>query len=151
MRFRSLVQSALVLFACLASGTLECGGAIPTPQQKRGEQVYARMCAVCHGADGQGYAADNAPQLANQKFLASVSDEFLKSAIGNGRVGTTMSAWSRGRNGPLGSADIDALVAAIGEWRERPRAQLDEGSAAADVARGGDIFGQRCVSCPGIQ
>jgi cytochrome c oxidase cbb3-type subunit 3/ubiquinol-cytochrome c reductase cytochrome c subunit len=140
-----------VLGACVASGNLECGGVMPTVQERRGEHVYARMCAVCHGPAGEGYAADQAPQLANQNFLASVSDEFLRAAITGGRTGTTMSAWARGRGGPLTSGDIDGLVAALHEWHERPRAVLDERPPTGDITRGAAAFTTRCVACHGIQ
>ena len=100
MRLRPLLECALVVSACVASGTLECGGVVPTKQVRRGEQLYARMCAVCHGAEGQGYAADQAPALAHPRFIGSVTDGFLTSAIALGRAGTTMSAWSTARGGP---------------------------------------------------
>jgi cytochrome c oxidase cbb3-type subunit 3 len=151
MRYRSLVQSALVFFACIASGTLECGGAVPTAQAKRGEVLYARMCAVCHGRKGQGYAADQAPMLSNPSFLASVSDDFLRSAIATGRSGTTMSAWSRMRGGPLGGAEVDSIVAALREWQRGPRAVLDERPNAGDAARGADVFARECLRCHGAQ
>jgi cytochrome c oxidase cbb3-type subunit III len=150
-RYRSLLEGALVLFACLASGTLECGGARVTPQEKRGELLYARMCAVCHGRSGQGYAADQAPMLSNANFLASASDDFLRSAIANGRSGTTMSAWARARGGPLGAGEIDALIATIHEWREGPRAVLDERPALGDATRGADVFARECVKCHGAE
>src|ERR1019366_9786799 len=108
MRFRSLLQCVLVVVACVASGTLECGGVVPTVAERRGEQLYARMCVVCHAAEGQGYAADQAPALGNQRFLASVSDDFLRSAIANGRTGSTMSAWSRNHGGPLNGGGAEA-------------------------------------------
>ena len=151
MRYRSLIECVLVLLACLASGTLECGGAAPTIEERRGAQLYARMCVVCHGAEGQGYAADQAPALSNQGFLASVSDEFLRSAIANGRTGTTMSAWSRGHGGPLGSGDIDAIIAFLHDWRERPHAVLDESAPVGDADRGADAFARECVRCHGAQ
>ncbi len=149
MRYRSLLEGALVFFACLASGTLECGGVVPSPQAKRGEVLYARMCAVCHGRTGQGYAADQAPALANQNFLASVSNDFLRSAIGSGRSGTTMSAWSRLRSGPLGVGEIDAVIATLREWQDRPPAVLDERPLAGDPTRGADVFARECVQCHG--
>ncbi len=148
---RSAIQTLLVVLACIASGTLECGGVERTPQEARGERIYARMCAVCHGPSGQGYAADQAPMLANQNFLASVSDEFLRAAIANGRTGTTMSAWSRGRGGPLGSVEIDSLVSMLHEWRDRPRATLDERPADGNADRGKAIFDGKCVGCHGAQ
>src|ERR1700722_13731939 len=102
MLTRALVQSLLVLAGCLAGGSLECSSRTPrTPLAARGEEIYARMCAVCHGSFGEGYKADHAPALAHPDFLASVTDEFLKAAIANGRSGTTMSAWASEHAGPL--------------------------------------------------
>src|SRR6266478_3471222 len=34
------------------------GGCGRTKQQKQGAELYGRMCAVCHGAGGEGYKAD---------------------------------------------------------------------------------------------
>jgi len=150
MRYRSILEGFLVFFACLASGTLECGGVVPTPQEKRGEALYGRMCAVCHGRAGEGYAADGAPALSNPTFLASVSDEFLRSAIANGRSGTTMSAWARARGGPLGAGEIDALIATLHEWRDTPRATLDERALDGDAKRGAVVFAE-CVRCHGAE
>jgi cytochrome c oxidase cbb3-type subunit 3/ubiquinol-cytochrome c reductase cytochrome c subunit len=151
VRLRSFVQCLLVVFACLASGTLECGGVAPTMAERHGAQLYGRMCAVCHGAEGRGYAADQAPALANQNFLASVSDEFLRNAIANGRSGSTMSAWSRTRSGPLSRGDIETVLAFVHAWREQPRAVLDEGPLTGDVTRGADVFSRECVRCHGPQ
>jgi cytochrome c oxidase cbb3-type subunit 3 len=144
-----LIECALVLFACLASGTLECGGATPTPAERRGAQLYARMCVVCHGRSGEGYAADQAPALAQRNFLASVSDEFLVSAIDNGRSGTTMSAWSRARGGPLNREDVDALVAFLRHWQDGPRAVLDDRPVAGAPDRGSQTFTHECEKCHG--
>jgi cytochrome c oxidase cbb3-type subunit 3 len=149
VRYRSLLQCVLVVVACVASGTLECGGVVPTVAERRGEQLYARMCVVCHAAEGQGYAADQAPALGNQRFLASVSDEFLRSAIANGRTGSTMSAWSRNHGGPLNGGDVDALVAVLHAWRDRPRAVLDESPIGGDAARGAIVFARDCARCHG--
>ncbi len=149
MRLRPLLECAIVLFACIASGTLECGGEPPTKVVQRGEHLYGRMCAVCHGPTGAGYAADQAPDLAHPRFLASVTDEYLRNAIANGRTGTTMSAWSTARGGPLSPADVDAIVAFVREWQTRPRAVLDERPAAGDAARGGDVFTRECERCHG--
>jgi cytochrome c oxidase cbb3-type subunit 3 len=151
MRQRQLVECALVLFACLASGTLECGGISPTPAARRGGQLYARMCVVCHGREGEGYAADQAPALAQRNFLESVSDEFLVSAIANGRTGTTMSAWSRTRGGPLTREDVDAVVAFLRDWQERPHLTLDERPTLGNAARGSQTFTHECERCHGPQ
>jgi cytochrome c oxidase cbb3-type subunit 3/ubiquinol-cytochrome c reductase cytochrome c subunit len=107
------------------------------------------MCAVCHGRTGDGYAADQAPALANREFLASASDEYLHAAIANGRGGTTMSAWSNARGGPLSPADVDAIVSFLRSWEVGPRASLDERPRAGDVGRGAEAFDRQCLQCHG--
>jgi cytochrome c oxidase cbb3-type subunit 3/ubiquinol-cytochrome c reductase cytochrome c subunit len=107
------------------------------------------MCAVCHGRTGDGYAADQAPALANREFLASASDEYLHAAIANGRGGTTMSAWSNARGGPLAPADVDAVVSFLRSWEVAPRAILDERPKGGDVGRGAQAFDRECLRCHG--
>ena len=104
------VQLVVVVLLGVASGTLECGGARATAPQARGAYVYGRMCAVCHGPRGQGYAADRAPTLTHADYLAAVDDAYLRTAINDGRAGTTMSAWSAFRGGPLSLDDAGCPV-----------------------------------------
>lgn len=117
----------------------------------RGRQLYGRMCSVCHGARGQGYKADEAPRLAGAEFLASVSDAYLKKTIADGRSGTTMSAWSKARGGPLGAPDIDALVKFIRTWQHTPPLKLDQRPLSGDVERGRLVFAERCMWCHGAR
>ncbi|HEY2406166.1 MAG TPA: c-type cytochrome, partial [Polyangiaceae bacterium] len=92
----------------------------------RGAEVYGNMCAVCHGENGEGYKADQAPRLAHPNFLASVSDAFLRDAIANGRRGTTMSAWGKERGGPLDHRDVEELRKFLRTWSKDKPAVLDE-------------------------
>ena len=116
---------------------------------QRGAEIYGRTCAVCHGDAGEGYKADRAPALANPAFLASASDEFLISAIADGRAGTTMSAWSARRGGPLTPENMGALIAFLRTWERGPRAKLDERPASGDAVRGAVHYEARCLSCHG--
>ena len=130
----------------------------PTPAAKpvmatallRGQALYTRMCAVCHGPAGEGYKADRAPAIANADFIGSASDEFLRVAILEGRRGTTMSAWGTDHGGPLTGPDADDLIAFMRGWEQgRPRVQLDERPLQGDAARGRPIFERECVRCHG--
>jgi cytochrome c oxidase cbb3-type subunit III len=145
------VSTVAVALACLASSGLGCQRRHLTPPQARGEDLYGRMCAVCHGASGQGYAADQAPALANADFLASVTDPYLRTAIAEGRPGTTMSAWSADRGGPLVHEDVDAVVAFLRTRQVKVPVALDERPAHGDVVRGGDVFARECVKCHGVR
>jgi cytochrome c oxidase cbb3-type subunit 3 len=149
VRLSPLLAWLLVIVGVVASGTLECGGPRLTVTERRGEVLYGRMCVVCHGVDGRGYAADQAPALGNANFLASVSDDYLRSAIGNGRAGTTMSAWSRNHGGPLGTGDVDGLVWFFHTWREASRPALDESPNLGDKTRGAEIYVRECMRCHG--
>ncbi|MGH7785865.1 MAG: c-type cytochrome [Candidatus Binatia bacterium] len=120
-----------------------------SPEAIRGGEFYARMCAVCHGAAGEGYAADQAPRLAQADFLASVSDDYLRAAIANGRRDTTMSAWARIKGGPLSPADIDAVVLFIRGWQTGPSVRLDERPLKGDARTGAAIFDAQCAKCHG--
>jgi cytochrome c oxidase cbb3-type subunit 3 len=107
------------------------------------------MCAVCHGAAGEGYKADQATALSQQDFLASVSDVFLGYAIAEGRPGTPMSAWYSERGGPLSEGDIRALLGFMRSWQKQPAVTLDERPATGSSERGKALFKRSCERCHG--
>jgi cytochrome c oxidase cbb3-type subunit 3 len=119
------------------------------PVVAAGHQLYLRMCAVCHGDDGEGYRADQAPRLAQPELLASASDAFLREAIASGRAGSTMSAWGKSRGGPLGPEEVDALVRFMRTWQHGHRVNLDEAPLRQDAAHGQPLYDARCASCHG--
>ena len=143
----------LGLALALLSGRAESKPPPPTPtlspEAVRGGELYARMCAVCHGTSGEGYVADQAPRLAQPEFLASVSDDYLRAAITNGRRDTTMSAWVRIKGGPLKPADIDAIVRFIRGWQRQPNVRLDERPLKGDARVGAERFAAECARCHG--
>jgi cytochrome c oxidase cbb3-type subunit 3/ubiquinol-cytochrome c reductase cytochrome c subunit len=71
---------------------------------KRGEVVYQKQCASCHGNKGEGITA---PALMNQSALAHNTDEFIRYAIQEGRQDTPMQAFKN----KLSKADIDNITA----------------------------------------
>src|SRR4051812_10108830 len=113
-----------------------------------GQQLYDRFCALCHGPQARGYAADNAPSLVSATFLASASDDFLRAAIGRGRPGTAMAGYGEGVGGPLTPGQIEAL---IGHLRTGgpPPVPPPAGPIAGDLARGKAIYTAECVKCHG--
>ena len=139
----------LVLLYLLSLGA--CHKKKLDPAQARGGELYARMCAVCHGDAGEGYSADQAPRLAQPDWLASASDAFLRDVIVDGRAGSTMSAWGRSRGGPLDPAQVNALISFMRTWQEEASATLDEAPLRGDAnaARGEPIFRARCAECHG--
>ena len=83
-----------------------------------GKVVYAKHCATCHGANGEG---GTGTALGNPAMLSLTTDKFLKFAIENGRDGTDMPAFSE----TLSTDEIDGVTAflrsrAIGWAVEKP-------------------------------
>jgi cytochrome c oxidase cbb3-type subunit 3 len=125
------------------------GGPTVRAEVRRGHQLYDRYCALCHGRDLKGYAADHANALGNRDFLAAASDGFLRDAITHGRPGTPMSAWSTTEGGPLDAKQIDDLVAFLrSRGRHRPNL-LDESPLTGDLDAARAVWAQRCQSCHG--
>jgi cytochrome c oxidase cbb3-type subunit 3/ubiquinol-cytochrome c reductase cytochrome c subunit len=149
---RSLVIAAAVII--LSMGIARAGAITPEPDAVQalsasGAQVYGKYCALCHGANGEGYAADNANALANQDFLVSVSDEFIRRSIAKGRPGTAMAAHARRYGGPLADADIDALVALIRGWQREDTADIPPQPVIGDPLSGRVAYTQSCAACHG--
>lgn len=115
---------------------------------QRGGVLYAKLCALCHGPERKGYAADNAPSLVSPTFLESADDAFLASSIAKGRPGTAMAAYSAAVGGPLQPADIRALVRFLRAGAP-DIAALDQRIPAGDAVEGGKIFDAQCASCHG--
>jgi cytochrome c oxidase cbb3-type subunit 3/ubiquinol-cytochrome c reductase cytochrome c subunit len=119
----------------------------------RGQKHYDKYCSFCQGMSGMGFAADEAPALANDGLLSLASDAFLQDAIVNGRPGTTMSAWSVARGGPLGHDDASAIVAYLRTWQKRPSESTEARvlGAAARAERGAATYAAHCASCHGAK
>lgn len=146
----------LTYLAALLAG---CGSATPTPggspeappaaAATEGAQLYARYCALCHGAEGEGYAADNATRLRGQGLLRTASDDFFAVAIGRGRPGTAMAAYSSELGGPLAEAEIDALVAHLRSWQVGPPIEPEPPAVEGDPDRGALVYEPHCQTCHG--
>ncbi len=138
----------LTLLSLLSLGA--CKKTEPPPVKlTRGAELYGRMCAVCHGEQGEGYKADQAPRLAQPEFQASVSDEQLREAIKNGRNATTMSAWSKDRGGPLSPEEIEEVIKFLRTWRKTAPVALDERPLVADLPRAQNLYARECIFCHG--
>ncbi len=93
-----------------------------TGERERGVKVFALACAACHGDKGQG--AEQAGAIDNRAFLALISDQTLRRIVITGRHDLGMPDYSdpnmrSPKFKPLTSAEIDDLVALLGDWRQR--------------------------------
>ncbi len=138
--------AALLLAHCTRSRPTDPGEVA----RQDGARLYRTYCGLCHGDEGEGYAADDANALANQDFLVSVSDTFLQEAIAYGHPGTAMAAYADSQSGPLTEGEIDNLVQFIRAWQEESTVTLDPAPIeGGDVVRGRAAYARDCASCHG--
>ena len=95
---------------------------------KHGKQIYAKSCAACHGATGQGGKGTGvtfsrprdlpviAPALNNPGFLASAPDLMIKTVLMNGREGTPMVSFLKQG---LSEKDIDDVVSYVRSFEKK--------------------------------
>ena len=119
-----IVATLLIGIATLAIGAPRCGEPVLDAQQQHGREIYGRMCAVCHGPNGEGYRADEATALSNRAFLATASDELLRTAItegapGHDHVGVGEHARRPARAGPTSTRSSRTCGAGGGDPRPR--------------------------------
>ena len=118
---------------------------------KYASEMYAKYCALCHGENREGYAADHAPSLRSHSLLAtSQGTNFLRYTIQYGRAGTAMAGYRDLQGGPLEYIEIELLLkwlydtAGVEESVELSREQV-----LGDIDLGATIYASKCAVCHG--
>jgi mono/diheme cytochrome c family protein len=109
---------------------------------ERGEEVFAQLCASCHGTDGRGTGPAGLALLPKPADLTAgkFSDEGVARAVGNGVPGTAMAAF-----GKMPKRDVRAVEAYVQSL------STDDGAAAGmQSAEGKQLYLQNCASCHGV-
>jgi mono/diheme cytochrome c family protein/rhodanese-related sulfurtransferase len=118
------------------------------PRVARGGELYATYCALCHGPNGEGYVADNAPSLVSEAFLTSANDGFLFGSIERGRPGTPMAAYGQRLGGPLAEHEIRSIIAWLRRNGQRSR-PLAATQSHGDARKGLALWTATCAECHG--
>lgn len=104
-----------------------------------GEQVYADVCAQCHGREGGGLIG---PSLRSAEFQASVTDAKLFDSINLGHRATSMIGWGE----ILNSDQINELVRFIRQLGDGEAEAAGPPAFSADVQ---PILQASCALCHG--
>lgn len=143
---RFLILTSVVTLGACSQGRQSAAQA----EASAGAVLWGKYCALCHGAEGQGYAADNAPALANQEALRSVDDVYLYSAVEMGRPGTPMAPYGARFGGPLSEEDINVLVRYIRGWQRSSSLPREAVSVSGiDPELGRKLYETSCSACHG--
>lgn len=118
---------------------------------KYAEGMYLKYCALCHGENREGYAADFAPSLRSHSLMSTTQgSNFLRYTIQYGRAGTAMAGYYDALGGPLEYIEIELLLKWLYETSgvEEP-VELSRDPVKGDVELGSQIYARKCVSCHG--
>jgi mono/diheme cytochrome c family protein len=105
MKFTAACLSALLVAVAAQNRTTQ-DGIYSEAQAKRGDAVYAKSCASCHGSRLEGDA--QAPALADKDFAAEWNDQPLSDLFE--RIRTTMPGDAPGTLKPEEVADVAAFI-----------------------------------------
>lgn len=160
---RGTASSVLAIALALAPALAACGQANEEPAPvvrpephhdaerfAAGALSFSKYCALCHAKDATGYAADHAPSLVSETFLASASDEHIARGIREGRPGTAMAPYGKQRGGPLDDDEVRLIVDFLRDGGPA-RVVIPPGTVVGDPSRGAAVFEANCKRCHGTR
>ena len=111
----------------------------------RGKASYG-MCASCHGADGAGNTAMNAPALNGQaaEYIARQLNNY-KSGVRGGEAGDMYGAQMKGMAAILTDVAVDNVSSYIASLPATEVASIQEG----DLHKGNNAYQGKCGACHG--
>ncbi|MCK0109401.1 c-type cytochrome [Flavobacteriaceae bacterium S0825] len=127
------------------------GAKLDSVARHNANAMYQQYCALCHGKDREGYAADNAPSLRSKSLLgSSKSNNFIRYTIQFGRGESAMAGYYDQLGGPLTLIEIELLIKWLEEEAgiEKP-IELSRDPVVGDVALGKEVYQTQCAVCHG--
>ena len=118
----------------------------PMGEAQAGAELFAELCAGCHGEDGGTPIGDEGVAINAEAYWSTHDDAAILQDIGGGSHGT-MTAFAENYGGPLAWEEILSLVAFVRSW----------GAAAVPLpvemptyaAAIGPLLTERCGTCHG--
>jgi mono/diheme cytochrome c family protein/rhodanese-related sulfurtransferase/catechol 2,3-dioxygenase-like lactoylglutathione lyase family enzyme len=117
--------------------------------------MYLKYCALCHGKDREGYAADVAPSLRSHALMSTTQKprsayNYLHHTVSYGRAGTAMAPYAKNQGGPLDEDDIDLLLQWLYESSgvKKP-IELSAKPVVGNITVGRSLYDVHCARCHG--
>jgi mono/diheme cytochrome c family protein/rhodanese-related sulfurtransferase len=135
----------------LLANQYKIGAKLDSTASSNAAGMYQKYCALCHGKNREGYAADNAPSLRSHSLMAtSHTTNFQRYTVQYGREGTAMGGYLNTQGGPLEYIEIELLLQWLYDQSgvEEP-IELSREPVIGDVAVGAEIYANTCSVCHG--
>jgi len=144
----------VIVLCLIGAGLVFAQGGDP----KRGAQIYAQNCVVCHGPEGKGRVGANL----SATFGGINPKAFFEQIITNGVANSPMPAWGQEKGGPLSKQDVTdvaAYVAGLTGGTEpiasaptvAPLPITPAPGVVGDPSAGSVVFAQNCAVCHGTK
>jgi cytochrome c oxidase cbb3-type subunit III len=83
----------------------------------RGTEIFARVCATCHGPEGHG--KEKRGPINDPAFLALASEQVLRRFVITGRNDLGMPNCAEHEGGALTASEVNDLVALLMSWKQQ--------------------------------
>jgi mono/diheme cytochrome c family protein/rhodanese-related sulfurtransferase len=115
--------------------------------------LYTKYCALCHGENREGYAADNAPSLKSHSLLAtSKYNNFMRYAIQFGRGQSAMAGYLNSQGGPMEYIEIELLLEWLYQMAEvEEPIRVSREPVIGDIELGSKLYLEHCATCHGAK
>jgi len=123
---------------------------LTTEQSERAAANYQRYCALCHGANREGYANDHAPSLRSESLFQSGVPHAVLRPLSYGREGTAMGGYLDEVGGPLTLDETWDLTYWLFWESGVDRVKLSTNPVHGDIQRGEVVYQENCASCHGV-
>lgn len=137
----------------MAQLQLNFGSRLDSTASAHAAGIYQKYCALCHGENREGYAADHAPSLRSKSLMSTATpSNFLRYTVQYGRENTAMAGYYEEQGGPLSYIEIELLL----KWLEEQSGveepiRLSREPVRGDVALGAQLYANKCASCHGAE
>ena len=148
---KKLLLAVLFCLGGAAQGAQDWSLTLDEAQMAEAAGLYEQNCALCHGEDRSGYAADHAPSLKSPQLLSTGFPSHLRAAIGYGRRGTAMAAYSEEMGGPLSREQMNILTRWLVQVEGVEPLKLSGDAVEGDAQAGAPTYGALCANCHGDQ
>lgn len=109
----------------------------------KGQRLYLKNCAACHGRDGEGGLG---LPLNLQSFLVVAPENYIKKSILYGRPGRLMPAFEK----MLKPEEVEAIVSFVRSWQFQEGVPVKKGPVKGDPENGRSLFQGICTGCHGL-
>ena len=172
----SVEQAKQIISTGGAHQTMPVWGSVLTPEQldalvnytlqatqgtsvATGQKLFESSCAVCHGQFGEGglnptHPGTTIPPIGTAEFLKTRDDFTLRAIISQGQPDAGMSPFGTSSGGPLDDTQIDAIVAYLRSWQDKPPVQAQPKAQPTPTPpvlslTGEKIYTGLCTQCHG--